>query len=288
MIKLTDLLKELFATDHYKDRKAERGNILDITLPKEAYGEYSTVETRQKLKTTIEKELDSRLSKLEGSDIDASKSSIVGYKIIKPILVNKNNKYPITITAEYIVYDKKTKKPKLNNEGQPIKKKSIGTLYYGIVNDNKFITLLIENAKDDRDLELKMLDHLKREQKNLIEKPTKILTYPNFEYEIDIDDLFGNKEKTKKEIPTEDTVDYTVRTDYRKGADFVHKTYGKGTIVTTSTGVGGKGDTNGKLDWVDVDFGKPYVKGGQLQTVRRISPVFTKVYFDTQKKKTDI
>jgi hypothetical protein len=285
MIKLTDLLKELFSTPHYKDRKVERGNILDITLSKEAYGEYDINEAKSKIISNIKNELDSRLQRLENSDIDASKSSIIGYKIIKPILVNKNNEYPITITAEYIIYNKNTKKPELNNEGQPIKKKSIGTLYYGIINDNKFITLLIEDAKNDKDLELKMLDHLKREQKNLIGKPIKILTHPNFEHEIDIDDLFGNKEKVEKEIPTENTVDYVVRTDYRKGADFVHETYGKGTIVTTSTGAGGKGDTNGKLDWVDVDFGKPYVSKGQLQTVRRIGPVFTKVYFDTQKKK---
>ena len=285
MIKLTDLLKELFATDHYKERKVERGNILDITLSKEAYGEYDINEAKSKIISNIKNELDSRLQRLENSDIDASKSSIIGYKIIKPILVNKNNEYPITITAEYIIYNKNTKKPELNNEGQPIKKKSIGTLYYGIINDNKFITLLIEDAKNDKDLELKMLDHLKREQKNLIGKPIKILTHPNFEHEIDIDDLFGNKEKVEKEIPTENTVDYVVRTDYRKGADFVHKIYGKGTIVTTSTGAGGKGDTNGKLDWVDIDFGKPYVSKGQLQTIRRVSPVFTKVYFDTHKKK---
>jgi hypothetical protein len=281
MIKLIDLLKELTLTGHYKERKSERGDILNITLPKKAYGDYNTLDAQPKIIQAITAELNSRLQRLENADVDASKSSIIGYKIIKPILVNKDDKYPINMMVEYTVYDKVTKKP--------IGKKQMnGTYYYGIIRDGAFITFLVENADNDTDLEIKMLDHLDRENKNFRNKPTKILTNNEFEYEIDIDELFGNKLKVKKEIPTEDSVDYTVRTDYRKGAEFNHKTYGKGTIVTTSTGVGGKGDTNGRLDWVDVDFGKPYVSKGQLQTVRRINPVFTKIYFDTQKKKTDI
>jgi hypothetical protein len=285
MIKLINLLEELSLSGHYGNRKIERGDILDIVLPKEAYGDYSTVETRQKLKATIEKELDSRLSKLESSDIDASKSADIGYKIIKPILISKDTKYPVTMTAEYTVYEKVEGKeiPKRDKEGKIIKKKSTGILYYGIISDNTFVTLMIENVKDDMDLEFKMRDHLKQKE-NKKNKPIKILTHPDFEYEIDIDELFGNKEKIKKEIPTEDSVEYSVRTDYRKNADFDHKTYGIGTIVNTSAGAGGKGDASGKLDWVEVDFGKPYSKGGQFFKTRKISPVFTKVYFDTQKK----
>jgi len=268
MIKLTDLLKELFATGHYKDRKAERGNILDIIVSKEAYGDYNIDEAKSKIISSIKNELDSRLQRLENADVESSKTHIIGYKILKPVLFSNNKEYPIVMEIE-------------EDKG-----KNSGTYYYGIINNGSFITLILEKTDNDVDLESKMLRHLDRENKNIKNKKTKILTYNNFVFNINIDELFDKK--TEKEIPTEDTVDYIVRTDYRKGADFVHKTYGKGTIMITSTGVGGKGDTNGKLDWVDVDFGKPYVKGGQLQTVRRINPVFTKVYFDTQKKKTDI
>ena len=55
---------------------------------------------------------------------------------------------------------------------------------------------------------------------------------------------------------------------------------GKGKIVNTSNGAAGKGDANGKLDWVEVDFGKPFLSGGKLQTVRRIPNIYTKTYFD--------
>lgn len=268
MIKLTDLLKELTSSSHYQQRKSERGNILDIILPKEAYGDYNIDEAKSKIIQSITSELNSRLQRLENVDVDASKTYIIGYKILKPILVSNNKDYSINIKI------------------QEKKRENTGTYYYGIINDGAFVTLILEKIDNDTDLENKMLRHLERENKNIRNKKTKILTYSNFDYKINLDELFGKK--IEKEIPTEDSVDYTVRTDYRKGAEFNHKTYGKGTIVTTSTGVGGKGDTNGRLDWVDVDFGKPYVKGGQLQTVRRINPVFTKVYFDTQKKKTDI
>lgn len=265
MIKLVNILKELFATPHYQQRKLERGNILDIMLPKEAYGDYNIDEAKSKIISLIKDELDSRLQRLENSDVDASKTYIIGYKILKPILVSNDKKYSIILEIE------------------EEKGKNSGTYYYGVINNGSFVTLILEKTDNDIDLEGKMLRHLDRENKNIKNKKTKILTYNNFVFNINLDELFGKK--VEKEIPTEDTVDYIVRTDYRKGADFVHKIYGKGTIVTTSTGVGGKGDTNGKLDWVDVDFGKPYVSKGQLQTVRRINPVFTKIYFDTHKKK---
>jgi hypothetical protein len=262
MIKLTNILKELLASEHYQQRKSERSNIIDIILPKEAYGNYNVDESKSKIISSIKNELDSRLQRLENSNIEASKTFIIGYKILKPVLVLDNNEYPITLEIEG---------------------KTTGTYYYGVINDEVFVTLILEKIDNDDDLESKMLRHLERENKNIRNKQTKILTYNNFNYKINIDELHGKK--IEKETPTEDTVNYTVRTDYRKGADFIHNTYGKGTIVTTSTGNTGKGDTNGRLDWVDVDFGKPYVKAGQLQTIRRINPVFTKVYFDTHKKK---
>jgi hypothetical protein len=266
MVKLIDLLQELRPTQHYLERKIERGAILNLILPREAYGDYNPEEAKSKIIQSISTELNSRLQRLENSDVEASKTYIIGYKILKPILVFNNNKYPITIEIE-----------------EKDKGKVIGSYWYGIIHDSAFITLILENAKTDADLETKMINHLDRDDKNLKNKPLKILTYNNYEYLINLDELFGKY--SEKEIPTEDSVEYTVRTDYRKGAPFTHKKHGDGTIVNTSTGTSGKGDMGGRLDWVDVDFKKMYVSKGVPTTIRRISPVYTKVYFDTQKKK---
>jgi hypothetical protein len=87
MVKLIEILKELFASKHYVQRKNERGNIIKIILPKEAYAEYDITETNNKLKLVIEDELLLRLERLEDSDMDASNTFNIGYKILKPISI---------------------------------------------------------------------------------------------------------------------------------------------------------------------------------------------------------
>ena len=270
MISLVELLKELGITGHYTERKDQRGNIYKVYVPKEAYGEYNVEETNAKLVDILKTELFSRLSRIEGANIEASFKYFIGYKIFKPVLVNNNKEYPITMYATY--------------EEDGVEKENSGNLYFGIIRDNTFITLILSNDLDDIDLEKKILSHVERKDSGAKPKiEPKVLSTFDYVYNIDIDKLYGKT--TAKEIPTEDSVEYTVRTDYRKGASFSHKKYGEGIIATTSAGSGGKGDTNGKLDWVDVDFKTPFVKGGVLTTIRRIAPVYTKVYFDTHKKK---
>jgi hypothetical protein len=271
MISLIELLKELGITKHYSERKEQRGDIYKISIPKEAYGDYNVEDTNSKLIDVLKNELFSRLSRIEGIDINASFKYFVGYKIFKPVLVNNNKEYPITM---YVSYE----------EGDREKENS-GNLYFGIIHDNILITLILSNDISDSDLERQITAHIARKDSGMeSNRESKILSTFDYLYKIDIDELFGNKTSTK-EIPTEDSVDYTVRTDYRKDANFSHKKYGEGIIVTTSAGGSGKGDANGKLDWVDVDFNKPYLKGGVLTSIRRISPVFTKVYFNTHAKK---
>ncbi len=270
MISLVELLKELGITGHYAERKDQRGNISKISIPKEAYGEYNVGETNAKLIDILKTELFSRLSRIEGTNIEASFKYFVGYKIFKPVLISNNKEYPITMYATY--------------EDDGVEKENSGNLYFGLIRDNKFVTLILSDDLDDTDLEKKILSHLSRKESGTkSDVEPKVLSTFDYIYKVDIDKLYGKV--TTKEIPTEDLVGYTVRTDYRKGANFTHEKYGEGTIVTTSAGSGGKGDTNGKLDWVDVDFKTPFVKGGVLTTIRRIAPVYTKVYFDTHKKK---
>lgn len=270
MISLIALLKELKSTDHYLERKNQRSNISKISIPKEAYGEYNVEETNTKLIDILKTELNTRLSRIEESDINASLKYNIGYKIFEPVIVTNNKEYPITMYVSYTESD--------------LERTNSGRLYFGIVRDNSFITLILSNETDDIDLEKEIDNHFKRKDpKSGTSKESKILSTFDYVYRINLDELYGKT--TTKEIPTEDSVDYTVRTDYRKGANFNHNKWNDGIIVNTSNGVGGKGDANGKLDWVDVDFGTMFVKGGVPTSIRRISPVYTKVYFDTHKKK---
>jgi hypothetical protein len=270
MISLIELLKELGLSDHYKERKGQRGNIYKLSIPQEAYGDYNVEETNTKLIDILKNELFGRLSRIEGINIEASFTYPVGYKIFKPVLFSNNKNYPITMYATY--------------EEEGIVKEDSGNLYFGLIRDNKFVTLMLSNDIDDIDLEKKIINHIRRKNPKLkSDIEPKILSTFDYIYDIDIDKIYGKT--IAKEIPTEDSVDYTVRTDYRKGASFTHKKYGEGTVATTSAGSGGKGDTNGRLDWVDVDFRIPFLKGGVLTTIRRIAPVYTKIYFDTYKKK---
>ena len=96
-------------------------------------------------------------------------------------------------------------------------------------------------------------------------------------------------EKSKEEKIKEEDLPYKVRTDYRTGANFEHKVYGTGKIVTTSSGNRGIADSRGMLDWVEVDFGKPYISGGKMLKTRKIPNIYSSIYFDKQlKDKEDI
>jgi hypothetical protein len=68
---------------------------------------------------------------------------------------------------------------------------------------------------------------------------------------------------------------YTIKADYRTGSKFKHNIYGEGIVVNTSNGKSGKGDLNGKLDWVEVKFDKGYVSKGKYYDTRKITNVFT-------------
>lgn len=252
MIKLIDILKELDLSGHYKDRKKERvDNILDLYVSKNALGDFTLNQVKEPLIKHIQEVLNRKLFSLESQDIPLSKNYRIGYKFFVPVIEVENKKYPITLTT---------------SEG-------IGTYYYVIIKENTLVTLIISSAED---FEKEVKEHSAREYEG---EPIKILELPGSIYSIDLNKIMGVK-APKKEKPSQEQVPYIVRTDYRKGADFEHEKFGKGKIVNTSTGTGGKGDANGKLDWVDVDFGKPFVSGGKLQTVRRIPNVYTKTYFD--------
>ena len=145
-----------------------------------------------------------------------------------------------------------------------------GTTYILSIADESLITLLLYPTMSDADLIDQLEDaELRKKDKDIKEK-VKLLTLNNFEYVISLDEP----------APTPDLIDansldYKLRTDYRKGANFNHKEYGKGTIVSTSSGIKGVGDSRGKLDWVEVDFGKPYVFKKEIFKTRKIPNIYT-------------
>jgi hypothetical protein len=259
------ILNELNLTSHYVDRKKERGTILNISLSKDAYDGYQFSEVKNALIPKISKEYNDRLSRLESApNIVSLKQQAIGYKIIKPFLINNNIKYPITLTF------KSTKKDKeVTNEGNtPL----------AIINDNTLITLLILNNPTDAEIEKQIKDHIIRANIKSNLDP-KILQFDDFEYKIDLNTLMGNV-VSKEKISPED-LPYILKTSYRPKTQFTHKTYGTGIVVAAaSAGTrSGEPDSRGVVDWVEVNFGKPFLSGGKFQTTRRIPNVYTTLAF---------
>lgn len=267
MISLIEILKELDLRKHYKDRKNQRVNIVRIKIPNEAYGDYNVKETNDKIISILKKEINDRLANIEEiKDIKASSKFYIGYKILKPILISNGKRYPITIYVEYQENNKKQNKQ--------------GNLYYIVVHENNIITFVLSDDLKNIELEHRIERNLETEQE-ILNANVRIIETSNYTYTIDLDKLYGKTQQANKK-PLLNTTEYKVNMSYPKGTNFNHELYGKGIVVNTSNGTAGTGDNNGKLEWVDVDFKdvKPTLKGGKLTTIKRISPVYTKIRFN--------
>jgi hypothetical protein len=253
-------LNELETPPHFSLRLQQRGIAADIlNLNQQMVGDKNVEEVKQQLIDNIESEFKKRISYLENlQTLPISFTNTVIYKIIKPILLSSGVKYDLLLKTQSTVGD------------TDVETKHTGTFYYVIIDDDKLFTIKLGNQETDDELAKKAQSH--NQQKNRPVKPVKILTFNDFEYIIPLDE-----KPAERTLIDPNTLPYKLRTDYRKGADFEHKDYGKGTIVNTSAGAGGKGDNRGRLDWVEVDFGKPYVSGGQLKKTRIIKNVYTLV-----------
>ena len=151
-----------------------------------------------------------------------------------------------------------------------------GNLFVCALRGNSLTTLML--VKDSEDLEAKLKAHAERIAGSNFKVVVADTPTPTVEF--DIEELMdGKKIELKDASKQEEDLPYKVRTDYRQGANFTHDEYGTGKIVNTSSGIKGQPNQQGKLDWVDVDFGKPFYKGGKMQRVRRISNVYAKAYW---------
>jgi len=278
MIKLLNILKEivnpiseLSSSDHFQLRISQRGNILDIlNLNEIPLKDYKLSDVKEKLKDNISNELNIRVGNILSRDMSISDTYDVGIRVLKPVLVVDNKKYTLNLFA------KSTKELK-DKEGNVIGTRevdNIGFLYLITISNNKATTLLLLDKEDESNLYFQVKKHTERERKS--NKEAKILPSA-YEYKIDLDELMGVVKNKEVALIDPATLDYTLRTDYRKGANFTHKKYGTGKIINTSSGSGGEGDSRGKLDWIEVDFGKPVLKGGKLTPYRRIEDILTLV-----------
>ena len=249
-------LAEAILTRHYNDRKAERGTIASLEIAKAAYGEYDKEETDKKLIPLLQAKLDEKLTEIEGKEFEASNKYNLGLCAFMPLLINGDSKHKIKMTAT-------------NGED--------GIFYLDILIDNKLITIYPTNAINTREVEDKVYEHAKREYPDN-NKDAKALFPQSSIVEINIDELYGKEvKKAGEQKVSQDVLDYKVRTDYRVGATFDHKQFGPGKIVAADKG--GKAGPDGRIDWVDVKYAKPFMKGGKLQDTRRFNNILTATYF---------
>lgn len=253
-------LEELKTIPHWDQRIEERGNILDIiNFPKD----YPI--SKQEVTKQIEYELIKRATRLENlKELPSSFPYQIGYKLFKPLLNYNGSNIRLNLKVEYYV--------------NGVKKIGIGSSFIALINDDTLITLLLVPHDDDSTIESSMEKH--QATKNKKHKPVKIITSSNYEFIVsppkqDIDIKIN---------PT--TIPYKVKAAYRPGSNFTHDTYGNGTVVAAaSSGTrSGEPDSRGMVDWVEVDFGKPYVSGGQLKNTRRFEKVYTSISPDMTAK----
>ena len=262
-------LNELTRTEHYDDRKKERGeNILAITnLTQKMLGDnYDIKETIPLIIDKIQKELKKRLSYFENiNSLPISFREKIGYKILKPILKIGDNKYELSLKTQY---SKGTDK-----QGEPIMVDNIGTTYVLSISDDKLLTLLLYPTMSDSDITNSLEQHEKRKDKS---KDVRLLTMGDFEYIISLDEP---SEKPIEKINVDD-LDYKVKASYRKGSLFTHKKYGEGKVINAaSAGTrAGEPDSRGIVDWIEVDFGKPYYASGEFKETRIIKNLYTTLH----------
>lgn len=267
-------LDELESTNHFEQRVGERGDILDITnLNNIPLKDYNVKEVKEKLKANIATELKRRVKDLLSKDFANSQVLNLGVKLLKPVLVVDTKKYPLRLFA---ISTKEVK----NKDGSKdiIKVNTHGIMYFVTISDDKATTILLLDKEDDNELYFQIRQHIEKKSGKhqlVFRKDTQIIEYQNYIYKIDIDELMGNKKEKEVATIDPDTLPYKIKTDYRKDAKFEHEKYGEGVIVATSAGSRGTGDSRGIVDWIDVQYPKPFLKGGKLEDVRRFEKIYT-------------
>jgi hypothetical protein len=261
-------ISEYHLTSHYQERKQERGVIQDVYTAKAALEGYNPDQVKEKLKAAIQAKLNQALKEIEsiGSGDKVTSNVFKIIKIFSPVVVRDGKEFTTNVKVNT---SKQTAKGIVRGE-------LLGNLFVCALRGNSLTTLML--VKDNENLEAKLKDHAKRIAGSNFK--VVVANTPTPKVQFDIKELMEGKSLELKDASKQEKdLPYKVRTDYRQGANFTHDDYGTGKIANTSSGVKGQPNQQGKLDWVDVDFGKPFLKGGKMQTVRRIPTVYAKAYW---------
>jgi hypothetical protein len=244
--------------NHWQERVQERGTILDIVnFPKD----YPM--SKQEVIELIQNELKLRTTRLLNlKDFPSSvPNKVVAYKLMKSILIHENNRIPLKLKTKY------------STKG--VEKTNIGIAYVAIISDNTLRTLLLLEEDDDNTLKSKSESNLGRGK---IEKNVRIATTPNYEF------IIAPKAETPAtpRLINPATLPYRVRASYKPGSEFIHDDYGTGKVVAASVSGkrAGEPDYNGVVEWVEVDFNRPYLSGGVFKRTRVINRVLTTSHFN--------
>jgi hypothetical protein len=248
-------LNEAGLTDHYRKRKAQRGTILDIEIPQAAIGDRNLKDVKSKLIPILQAKLDQRLSHVESMELGASNNVNLGLVVFVPVIAVGEKSLPIKMVSG-------------NGSGY----------YYLVIAANNALLTMYPGSKKTAELENDVEYHVKRERPDDV-RPPKAEMLSGYVFKIDIDgnEVRDVEKKPEIEKASEDTLEYKVRTDYRVGATFDHNQFGPGKIVAADKG--GKAGPDGRIDWIDVKYTKPFMKGGKLQDVRRFNNILTAAYF---------
>ena len=262
-------LEEAIETDHYKERKAERGTILDIELPEAVYGDGNLKDIKSRLIPILQAKLDSRLSHVEKMDLGMSNNLNLGLVVFMPVIPKGDRLLPIKMIC--------------GDGGQ-------GHYYLVIAANNALITMY-PSSKKMADLEQDVKRHVKEERPQDL-RPPKAEELSGYLFKMDID---GNEVKDVEKKPevqriTKQSQPYEIKAAYKPKSTFTLKEpiMVKGKPVTTGTvvnaAVGGKRagepDGSGKVDWVEVDFGRgeKLVSGKLVPSYDMFKPVYTTSY----------
>ena len=261
------LLREAIETSHYQERKEQRGTIVSLLVPESLYKVKPKEEIESAIIPKLQAELDRRLQELEQGQIGRSNNVNLGIKVFNPVVYHQGKKYPVVMDT---------------GNGR-------GTSYLVVATNNTLITIYPTSKVTPEEIEETVKDHLRRERpEDLRLRPPAAYVPANATYVVDLEgeEVVEKEKKPEEQKVTEDSLDYVVRTDYRVGATFKHKQYGEG-VITSAAG-GGKGGVNGKVDWIEVKYKKPFLKGGKLQDTRRFENILTSAYFGKTLKKPEM
>lgn len=282
-------VKEAKQSDHYQDRKRERGDILEILIPQSFYKGYDKKEVDKKLKKAVEDRLLLSLQSLEQIERSVGDLYHVVFWVLFPQVKRGEKILPLNLKVEETSKDGK-------------KKISIGSAYSVALIGNTLTTFVLHKNRKENIIASHIQNQIRNGsgfvQKNIetVKDHIKERTLPKAEFIIDIDELMKGKEvkKQKANIKKKD-LPYKVRGDYRADghAMFIvtrsgvwseegkELKPGKYLIIDTASGKRGQPDARGLMPWIKVKLpaNQEYLKGGKLLNTVTLKNIYTDAYW---------